>query len=156
MAYRKTLWRIMSSAALTLFWILQGLWLAVLVVLLTGAINESLRLLLWFLVPGYLIAVAAQICGYRRVGWGGALAFLVLSIVCIAVPELIIAAYNLHAFLNHHPLYQDSPATIYVVLIHVLLFGVIPISLAVLALANRVALLNMIKGNVAIRTRSEP
>ncbi len=138
-----------ANFTLKLFLIIQGIWLTLLVILLAGTINEDLRLLLWFMVPGYVIAVGALIGGYRRVGWIGSLVLLALSIVCIAVPELIVATYNLYAFLTHIELYQDSPATIYVVLIDFLLFGAIPIGLAMLALANRAFLIKVIKKSCA-------
>jgi hypothetical protein len=135
-----------TAVTLKLFSIIQIVWLAVLSVLLAGTINEGLRLLLWFMVPGYVIAVIALMRGKQRLGWLSSLILLALSIACITVPELVVVAHNLSAFFNHHELYRDSPATIYVVLIHFLVFGVFPISLAILAFGNRVYLLGVIKG----------
>ena len=121
------------------------MWLAVLSVLLVGTVNEGLRLILCFVVPGYVLAIIALLGGKPRLGWLSSLVLLALSFVCVAIPELIVVAHNFAAFFKHHELYRDSPATIYVVLVHLLLFGALPISLVLLALGNRVYLFKVIR-----------
>ena len=123
--------------------VIQLIWAALLVTLLfieLLAVNVVANGLLLLLAITYLFACIVIALGSNRVAW--LIAVLVPVIFCAR--SLAMVTRDVVAFAKDDPLYLDSPATIYIVVVYALLFVFPSLILIVLFWRQRSALRDLL------------
>ena len=140
---------IISEYSFHLYRIIQAMWAFALIVFVIPLmiINTDP-----FSVYGiYIIAICFYMCASVGIfyniywAWTFSIIFLLIYWALIGWKSLIYFVYNFYLFFNGHELYQDSPATIFIVIIRACL-GIFPAAfLLLLGIVSRARIVEILK-----------